>query len=130
MRGNLIRKGVEEAARLSDGAGSGDVAIPERAVAAISGSSVVTRFPLGDTEPEECLIPLGDAAVPHLADEECPQDIGCIRLSVAETLRLVSIVRSGATAARKQIMLRWSMWRRRHQAIARWHHRRARLAAP
>ena len=130
LRGNLIRKGVEEAARLSDGAGSGDVAIPERAVAAISGSSVVTRFPLEDTEPEECLIPLGDAAVPHLADEECPQDIGCIRLSVAETLRLVSIVRSGATAARKQIMLRWSMWRRRHQAIARWHHRRARLAAP
>jgi SRSO17 transposase len=128
LRANLIRIGVE--AKLSDEAGAGHDAIPEQAVTATSGSFEVTPFSLEDTEPEECLIPLGDAAVPHSADEECPQDIGCIRLSVAETLRLVNIARSEATAARKQILLRWSMWRRRHQAIARWHHRRARLAAP
>ena len=128
LRANLIRQRVEEHAAPSGGAESGHADISARTASAVSDSSVVTRFLVEDDGADECLIPLGDAAIPHLADEECPQDIGCIRLSVAETLRLIGIARSQVTAARKQVLLRWSMWRRRHQAIARWHHRRARLA--
>ena len=126
LRANLIRQRVEQAGEQSGGAEPGHTDLPTRPVPAVT--SVVTRRPVEEDEADECLIPLGDAATPRLADQECPQDIGCIRLSAAETLRLVSIARSQATAARKQVLLRWSMWRRRHQAIARWHHRRARLA--
>ena len=135
LRANLIRQRAEQAAKSSDEAGSGHAGIPSkpsdspaRTASATGPPSAVTQFPVEDDGPDECLIPLGDAATPHSADEDCPQDIGCIRLSAAETLRLVSIVRSQVAVARKQVLLRWSMWRRRHQAIARWHHRRARLA--
>jgi hypothetical protein len=84
--------------------------------------------PMNPSESEEdCLISLGDAAVPHHPDEECPPDLGHIRLSLAEILRLINIARSHITHAGKQFLLRWSAWRRRHQAIARWHHQRARL---
>ena len=134
LRANLIRQRVERAGEVPDAAEPGHPGVPSQTpespaqtASAISPSSVVARFPIESDEPDECLIPLGDAATPRFADEECPQDIGCIRLSVAETLRLVGIARSQVTAARKQVLLRWSMWRRRHQAIARWHHRRARL---
>lgn len=129
LRANLVRQRAEQAAASSGGAGSGLADIPAPTASAVSDSPVVTRFPVEDDGSDECLIPLEDAAIPHLADEECPQDIGCIRLSAAETLRLIGIARSQVAAARKQILLRWSMWRRRHQAIARWHRRRARLAA-
>ena len=136
LRANLIRQRVEQAAKSYDEAGPGHAGVPSetpdcpvQAASVISPSSVAARFPVEADEPDECLIPLGDAATPRFADEECPQDIGCIRLSVAETLRLVGIVRSQVTMARRQVLLRWSMWRRRHQAIARWHHRRARLTA-
>jgi hypothetical protein len=136
LRANLIRQRVEQAQQSPGEAGPGYPGIPSRSddspagtPAVVSNPSVMTRFPVEDDEADECLIPLGDAAIPHRADEECPPDIGCIRLSVAETLRLISVARSQLTAARKQVRLRWSMWRRRHQAIARWHHRRARLAA-
>ena len=136
LRGNLIRQCVEQAELPPGETTTGHPDIPPRnddppagTPAVVSGSSVTTRFPVEDDGADECLIPLGDAAIPHRADEECPPDIGCIRLSVAETLRLVGVARSQLTAARKQVRLRWSMWRRRHQAIARWHHRRARLAA-
>lgn len=128
LRANLIRQRVERAATSSDGVESGHSETPARTASVESGSSTVA-FPVEDDAADECLIPLGDAAIPHLADEECPRDIGCIRLSVAETLRLIGIARSQLTAARKRALLRWSMWRRKHQAIARWHHRRARLAA-
>jgi DDE superfamily endonuclease len=132
LRANLIRQRVEHAPESCGEATSGHPGIPTRSTdspaEAPSDSSVMTQFSVEDDGTDECLIPLGDAATPHLADEECPPDIGCIRLSVAETLRLISIAKSQVTAARKQVLLRWSVWRRRHQAIARWHHRRARLA--
>jgi hypothetical protein len=86
--------------------------------------------PLNPEPEEDTLISLGDAAVPHQPDQECPPDIGHIRLSPAEVLRLINIARSHASHTRKQFLLRWSAWRRRHQAIARWHHQRARLAIP
>jgi len=135
LRANLIRHRLEQVPRSPDETETGHPDLPSRnndsptrTASAVSDSSVATRFPVEDGETDECLIPLGDATTPHLADEECPPDIGCIRLSVAETLRLIRVVRSQVTATRKQVLLRWSIWRRRHQAIARWHHRRARLA--
>ena len=78
-------------------------------------------------------IPLGDAPVPARAGQPRPPRIGLIRLSVAETARLTRLA-AGHTAglisrARLAFALRWSARRRRHQAIARWHHHSARLLA-
>ncbi len=54
-------------------------------------------------------------------------------LSSAETIRIARLTRQYAdgllTLARLALHYRWSAWRRRHQARARWHHYSARLAA-
>lgn len=89
--------------------------------------------PAHDRSPEsrdEVTIPLSDSPVPVLPDQPCPPNIGYIRLTLNETLRLVGIAHAELSKARMAFHLRWSRWRRRHQAIARWHHYRARLAAP
>ena len=55
-----------------------------------------------------------------------PADPGLIPLTVAEIKRLLN-----AATARPRSQwhaARWSRWRRRHQARARWYHKRARLA--
>ena len=96
-------------------------------------STPQTDFPLStpqqssDTH-EEVLIPRGDSPVPVRPDQPCPTEIGYIRLTLNETLRLVGIANAGLSRAQMAFHLRWSRWRRRHQAIARWHHWRARLA--
>ena len=81
----------------------------------------------------DLLIPLGDAAVPALPGQPCPPGIGAVKLTIAETARLVRLARQYAagliTGARLAFHLRWSRWRRRHQARARRHHYSARLAA-
>ena len=64
----------------------------------------------------------------------CPPDIPPIGLSVTETVRIERLDQRTATAglitrARLAFDLRWSHWRRRHQARARWHHYAARLEA-
>ena len=78
-------------------------------------------------------IPLGDAPVPARPGQLCPPGIGAVRLTVAETARLIRLARQHAagliTSARLAFHLRWSRWRRRHQARARWHHYATRLAA-
>ncbi len=62
-----------------------------------------------------------------------PPRIGVIRLSVAETARLTLLARQATagliTRTRLAFALRWSARRRRHQAIAHWHHHSARLLA-
>jgi hypothetical protein len=78
---------------------------------------------------DEMTIPLRDSLVPTRPDQPLPPDIGHIRLTVNELLRLVGIVNAGLSQARTAFHLHWSRWRRRHQAIARWHHYRTRLAA-
>ncbi|MCA1673612.1 MAG: hypothetical protein LC799_15905, partial [Actinobacteria bacterium] len=83
---------------------------------------------LSDTH-DKVMIPRGDSLIPVRPDQPCPADIGYIRLTLNETLRLVGIANAGLSRARTAFHLRWSRWRRRHQAIARWHHWRARLAA-
>jgi SRSO17 transposase len=78
-------------------------------------------------------IPLGDAPVPARGGQPCPPRIGPIRLTIAETARIERLARQHAagliTRARLAFCLRWSRWRRRHQARARWHHYSTRLLA-
>jgi hypothetical protein len=77
-------------------------------------------------------IPLGDAPVPSRPGQPCPSGIAAIKLTIAETARLARLARQHAagliSGARLAFHLRWSRWRRRHQARARWHHYSARLA--
>ena len=78
-------------------------------------------------------IPLGDAPVPDHNTTPCPPNITAITLSIAETSRLTRLATQYTTGlisrARLAFALRWSRRRRRHQAIARWHHYSARLHA-
>ncbi len=78
-------------------------------------------------------IPLGDAPVPARGGQPCPSRIGAVRLTIAEAARIERLARQHAagliTRARLAFHLRWSRWRRRHQARARWHHYSARLPA-
>jgi SRSO17 transposase len=78
-------------------------------------------------------IPLGDAPVPARGGQPCPPRIGTIKLTIAETARIERLARQYAarliTRARLAFCLRWSRWRRRHQARARWHHYSTRLQA-
>jgi SRSO17 transposase len=86
-----------------------------------------------DISDADLLIPLGDAPVPVRGGQPCPPGIAPIRLSIAETARLAGLARQYATGlisrARLAFALHWSLQRRRHQAIARWHHYSARLLA-
>lgn len=86
-----------------------------------------TPDPSSDTH-DDVMIPRGDSLIPARLDQPCPTDIGYIRLTLNEILRLVGIANAGLSRAQMTFHLRWSRWRRRHQAIARWHHWRARLA--
>ena len=86
-----------------------------------------------DVDDADLRIPLGDAPVPAYPGQPRPRQVGLIRLSVAETARLARLAADHAagllTRARLAFRLRWSAWRRRHQAAARWYHHAARLAA-
>jgi hypothetical protein len=78
-------------------------------------------------------IPLGDAPVPARPGQPCPPRICAIKLTITETARLTRLARQYAagliTRARLAFRLRWSRWRRQHQARARWHHYTTRLIA-
>jgi SRSO17 transposase len=78
-------------------------------------------------------IPLGDAPVPDRGGQPCPPGIAAIKLSIAETARLAHLAAQYTAGlisrARLAFALRWSHRRRRHQAIARWHHYSTRLHA-
>jgi SRSO17 transposase len=73
--------------------------------------------------------------LPHDPDQTPPADCGTIALTVPEAQRLFHLftmltrdLPPRATRAQVALHLRWSDWRRRHQARARWHHYRTRLA--
>jgi hypothetical protein len=87
----------------------------------------------GDVSDADLQIPLGDAPIPARGGQPRPAAITPIRLSIAETARLSSLARQHAarliTRARLAFALRWSLRRRLHQAVARWHHYSARLLA-
>ena len=75
----------------------------------------------------------GTAPLPGRGGLPCPPGILPIRLSAAETARIERLARDWKAGllslARLAFHLRWSAWRRRHQARARWHHYSTRLAA-
>ena len=75
----------------------------------------------------------GGAPLPVIAGQPCPPGIPPIELSATETARIERLARDWKagvlTAARLAFHLRWSAWRRRHQARARWHHYSTRLEA-
>jgi hypothetical protein len=73
--------------------------------------------------------------LPEDSDQAPPADCGIIALTVPEAQRLFHVFATLTTDlpprtvhARLTLHLRWSHWRRRHQARARWHHYRTRLA--
>jgi SRSO17 transposase len=73
----------------------------------------------------------GTAPLPARGGLPCPPGIAPIALSAAETTRIEQLARDWKAGlisrARLAFHLRWSAWRRRHQARARWHHYAARL---
>jgi len=85
--------------------------------------------PERDYRDEDLMVPLGDSAIPAGPDDHIPEEIGFIKLSRDEALRIREIALSGMNEAEMAFHLRCSKWRRRHQAIARWHHRKTRMKA-
>jgi SRSO17 transposase len=68
--------------------------------------------------------------LPHGPDQPPPADCGMIALTVPELQRLLPLLLPGRhpNHVNVQAHLAWSVWRRRHQARARWHHYRRRYA--
>ncbi len=63
--------------------------------------------------------------LPDHPEEEPPEDLGLIALTVAEVKRLFVLVTRRLLPIAHH--LHWTWWRRRHQAHARWFHHRTRL---
>lgn len=108
---------------------SGGIRLPD-AANDTAVSSQPADDPASDSDPS---IPLGDAPVPDHAGQPCPPGITAITLSIAETIRLARLATQYTAGlisrTRLAFALRWSYRRRRHQAIARWHHYNTRLLA-
>jgi SRSO17 transposase len=68
--------------------------------------------------------------LPNDPDQQAPADCGMTALTVPEIQRLLTTTVAWRVLANQDIgfHLAWSDWRRRHQARARWHHYRTRLA--
>jgi SRSO17 transposase len=73
--------------------------------------------------------------VPRTSQDVPPDDYGLIALTVPEIRRMLTVFTQVSTvvtarmaALRREFEIRWSDWRRRHQARARWYHYRKRLA--
>jgi SRSO17 transposase len=70
---------------------------------------------------------IGSTAPPPTSPHDHPPaDPGLIHLTVAEIKRLVNLLTRSRHSHEHH--LRWHIWRRRHQARARWFHQRIRLA--
>jgi len=74
----------------------------------------------------------GTDTVPAVAGLPCPAGIPPVRLSDTEAARIDALTRAytGGLLSRSRLAFhfRWSHWRRRHQARARWSHYSTRLA--
>ena len=75
-----------------------------------------------------------DPVLPTHGHDDPPDDYGLIALTVPEIHRLLTLhdelrdLPAPIAQRRTDFHLRWSTWRRRHQARARWFHHRSRLA--
>lgn len=124
LKANIIRQLVETAGT-DDGEAAGNyVAIKGEEPGKPGQASAGTNHYNGG---EDLMIPVGDSLVPRFPGQPMPDEIGFARLSMVEVLRLKSIIQSDISNARKSFHLRWSKWRRKHQAVARWHHHMARM---
>src|SRR5712691_4819072 len=88
---------------------------------------------LATVDAAELQVYTGAAPLPARGGQPCPPGIPPIALSAAETARIERAARDWKAGllslGRLAFHLRWSAWRRRHQARARWHHYSTRLAA-
>jgi hypothetical protein len=66
------------------------------------------------------------AAPPAAPDQSPPPEPGMIPLTVPEIKRLLAALTTRPPPA--PTIIHWDAWTRRHQARARWFHKRARLA--
>ena len=112
------------------GALTGSIQLPDPEGDKVPGSHTTSDGLVSDADLH---IPLGDAPVPDHGGKPCPPGIAAIKLSIAETTRLARLATQYTTGlisrTRLAFALRWSQRRRRHQAIARWHHYNTRLLA-
>lgn len=119
LRTTAIQAALAAAAALPQAAPAG-----QNAPAAVSEPAVSTA---------DLQIYTGTAPLPARGSQPCPPDIPPIGLSAPETARIDHLTRDWKAGlislARLAFCLRWSAWRRRHQARARWHHYSTRLAA-
>jgi SRSO17 transposase len=67
--------------------------------------------------------------LPTRPGETPPRDIGLIRITVPEARRLFALLTPPASQVSEIFRDTWSIWRRRHQARARWHHCQTRFQA-
>ncbi len=99
--------------------------------AAADRKSTATAVGEDTVSPDDLQFYPGGAPVPVRDGQPCPPGIPPIGLSATETLRIEHLARDWKagliTRARLAFGLRWSRWRRRHQARARWHHYSTRL---
>jgi len=107
-----------------DGTGEGICWTPRRPSRAVPGTAPVPEEPAANTD--DLQIHTGDAPPPAAGGLPCPPGIPPITLSHAETSKITRLARDWKQGllnrARLAFHLRWSAWRRRHQARARWHH--------
>jgi len=68
-------------------------------------------------------------ALPASAGQPSPAQIGMVKVSVPEARRLLRLATAPMTSAQRAFGHAWSIWRRIHQARARYHHYQARLRA-
>src|SRR5450756_702910 len=113
------------------GALAGTVTLPD--IPGDSTSATPDRPREDDAAGAELGVSRGDAPLPAYAGQPCPAGIPPVRLSDAETLRISNDTADYAAGLLSRVRLafsrRWSRWRRRHQARARWHHYSSRLQA-
>ena len=126
LKANIIRERLSELLVTSGTTGENDDGSdPETREIALTGN----QEPGGETDELDLQIPLGDSVVPYSADQKLPEEIGYIRLSVNEILRLIGIVNAGMSEVKMAFHIAWSRWRRKHQAIARWYRMQRRMKA-
>jgi SRSO17 transposase len=100
-----------------------------------AGSTAASTSTVGEDDPGDADLQVhpGDAPLPGYGGQPCPPRIPPVMLSAAEATRIERLTRDYAagllTRARLAFHYRWSAWRRRHQARARWHHYSTRLQA-
>ncbi len=109
---------------------TGAITLPAAPAARASTTAAASGNTASDAELQLCP---GGAPLPGSPGQPCPPDIAPIELPVTETARIERLARDWKAGiislARLAFQLRWSAWRRRHQARARWHHYSTRLQA-